>query len=114
MTNIEWTIYIPLAILIVCCILQVGLFFYGRTAALAAANDGAAAAAAGSSISACEQTAMETAKLAGKAISVSEVSCRASETEVQVTLKGKGPSLIPGWKPEISVTVRKPIDRIIE
>lgn len=93
--------------------LQVGLFFYGRSAALSAATLGARAAAAEhGSIAQCRHDAEEFISSLGDVLSRSRVQCARTATTVTVRVTGTTLSLIPGWHPQVDQVAVQPVERI--
>ncbi len=93
--------------------LQIGLYFYGRTAASSMASVGARAAAAENGTQqACRQAATAFAASVRDALSNPHIVCTVTPTTVTVRVTGTTLSLIPGWTMRADQTITLPKERI--
>ncbi|MGW1768226.1 TadE family protein [Streptomyces sp. NPDC002073] len=97
-SSIQMAIVFPFVILVTVAVVQASMWIYARNIALTAAREGVTAAR---TYQAPEGTgaarARETlGRIAGDSLAGSQVSTSSTSTDVQVTVTGHAPSLIPG------------------
>ena len=111
--TIEAVVILPVLFGLLFTALQIGLYFYGRTAASSTASVGARAAAAENGTGqACRQAATAFAASLADALSNPQITCAATATTVTVRVTGTTLSVIPGWTMRADQTITLPKERI--
>ena len=105
---------VPAVVALFFLVVQVGLWFHGRTVATAAAQHGLETArVAHGSAGAGEATVHEFVGQVG-GVELRSVSVQRSVTEVTVTVNGDAVTVLPFFDVPITVTVEGPVERIVE
>lgn len=112
MESAEWAVIIPVVLLLIFGIIQVGLWARGREVAFNAAVVGAEAASAASSSGSATEQARTFAERGG----LGDVSVEISDDGEQVTARvsGREPALIDLGQTRVSQTVTRPKERVTE
>lgn len=93
--------------------LSLALHYLGGTTALTAAQRGARAAArADGSQAACRSAIAGLLTVADDVLSEVRIDCRRSEQAATATVSGVALSLVPGWHPTVSHTVRVALEEV--
>lgn len=111
--TLEITILFPALLLMICAIVQAGLWFYARNVALAGAQEGvrAVAAAAGSSGQG-QEAAMSFINRAGGDWLTGVTVTASRGTVATVTVAGTALSLVPGMNLDVRQSATLPVERI--
>ncbi len=111
--TIQAVVILPVLFGLLFTALQIGLYFYGRTAASSTASVGARAAAAENGTrQACHQAATAFAASLRDALSNPRVTCTATATTVTVRVTGTTLSVVPGWTMHADQTITLPKERL--
>ena len=111
--SIQVVVLLPVLFGLLFTALQIGLYFYGRTAASSIATLGARAAAAeNGNRHACQQAAGAFAASLGDALTNPQISCTVTATTVTVRVTGTTLSVIPGWTMRADQTSTLPKERL--
>ena len=111
--SIQVVVLLPVLFGLLFTALQIGLYFYGRTAASSIATVGARAAAAENGTrQACQQAAGAFAASLGDALNHTQISCTVTATTVTVRVTGTTLSVIPGWTMYADQTSTLPKERL--
>ncbi len=111
--TIEAVVILPVLFGLLLAALQIGLYFYGRTAASSTASVGARAAAAEDGTQqGCRQAATAFAASLRDALSNPQVACTVTATTVTVRVTGTTLSVIPGWTMQADQTITLPKERL--
>ena len=111
--TIQFVVLLPISFGLLFTALQIGLYFYGRTAASSTASVGARAAAAeNGSPQACRQAATAYAASLGDALGNPHIACTVTATTVTVRVTGTTLSVMPGWVIQADQTVTLAKERI--
>ena len=111
--TIQAVVLLPILFGLLFTALQLGLYFYGRTAASSTASVGARAAAAENGTrQTCHQAATAFAASVGDALTNPQIACTVTATNVTVRVTGATLSVIPGWIMHADQTVTLPKERL--
>ena len=114
-TSVEFVILVPLMVLLLMAVVQLGVYFHTRAVATTAARQGADTArildgTSDAGTSAANQFLDQSAA----ALRDRSVTVERSPVEVTVTVTGNVASLIPFATFPLEVTVEAPVERIVE
>ncbi len=114
-STVEVAIATVLVVTLLLAVVQLGVYFHARSVAATAARQGLDTARGSEGTAAAgDQVATQFLNEAGGALVGESASVSRTPTEVTVTVSGSALSVLPGVSLPVTVTVRAPVERVVE